>query len=188
MHTTPPTLLERVRQVSDESAWGRLVDLYTPLLFGWARRCGESEHDAAELVQEVFVALLQTLPDFQYDQRRGRFRNWLHTLLVNKLRTGKRRNALHVNALEQLQPQQEEPDHVAVFEEAEYQQLLYRRALELLERDFAPSTWKAFWETAVEDRPAASVARELGTTENAVYAARFRVLRRLRQELAGLVD
>jgi DNA-directed RNA polymerase specialized sigma24 family protein len=56
MHTTPPTLLERVRDTLDDKAWGRLVELYTPLLFAWARRCGASEHDAADLVREVFVA------------------------------------------------------------------------------------------------------------------------------------
>ena len=101
MHTTLPTLLERVRHANDESAWQRLVDLYTPLLFGWARRCGESVHDAADLVQEVFVALVQTLPTFQYD-RNGRFRHWLRTLLLNKLRDRKRRAVLAQKSLAQL--------------------------------------------------------------------------------------
>jgi hypothetical protein len=32
------------------------------------------------------------------------------------------------------------------------------------------------------------VGRELGISENAVYIARCRVLRRLRQELAGLLE
>jgi RNA polymerase sigma-70 factor (ECF subfamily) len=188
MHTTPPTLLERVREAGDDAAWGRLVDLYTPLLFAWARRSGASEHDAADLVQEVFVALLQTLPTFAYDQRRGRFRNWLHTLLLNKLRDRKRRQARLDKALQQVPPQTETPDLTVVFEEAEYQQELYRRALQVLQNDFTQPTWRAFWETVVQDRPTADVARELGATENAIYAARFRVLRRLRQELQGLIE
>jgi RNA polymerase sigma-70 factor (ECF subfamily) len=178
-----------VRRVADQAAWNRLVELYTPLLLTWARRWGASEHDAADIVQEAFVTLLQTLPGFQYDQRRGRFRNWLHTLLLNKLRTRKREQARQGRALENAPGRAApEPDPATVFEEEEYRQLVYRRALELLERDFTPSTWKAFWQTVVEDRPAATVARELALTENAVYAARFRVLRRLRAELAGLVD
>ena len=80
------------------------------------------------------------------------------------------------------------PDPATVFWEAEYQLELYRRALQLLQNDFAPATWRAFWETVVQGRPTADVARELGTTENAIYAGRFRVLRRLRQELTGLVE
>jgi RNA polymerase sigma-70 factor (ECF subfamily) len=73
MHTTPPTLLDRLREAGDESAWSRLVELYTPLMYTWARRCGESAEDAADLIQEVFVALVQTLPSFEH-RRTGAFR------------------------------------------------------------------------------------------------------------------
>lgn len=188
MHTTPPTLLERLRGTPDETAWRRLVQLYTPLLFYWARRSGESEHDAADLVQEVFVVLLQTLPTFEYDHQSGHFRGWLRTLMVNKLRDRKRREARLEKALAQRQPDSEPPDDAEAFGEREYQQELSRRALRLMQTDFEPATWKACWETVVQGRPAHEVARELGITENAVYIARCRVLRRLRQELRGLVE
>ncbi len=176
------------RQPHDEAAWRRLVALYTPLLLSWARRHGVSEHDAADLVQEVFVALIQTLPTFQYDRRRGQFRNWLRTLLLNKLRDRKRRTAREEKALEQLVAEAEAADGATAFWEDVYRQELYRRALQLLQNDFAPATWKAFWETVVQGRPAADVARELETTENAIYAGRFRILRRLRHELTGLIE
>jgi RNA polymerase sigma-70 factor (ECF subfamily) len=57
-----------------------------------------------------------------------------------------------------------------------------------MSRDFQPATWKAFWEQAVEGRPAAEVAAELGLTIGAVYASKFRVLDRLRRELADMLD
>jgi len=62
------------------------------------------------------------------------------------------------------------------------------RALELMRADFQPVTWQACWEFVVRDRPAAEVAAELGITINTVYLAKSRVLRRLREELAGLLD
>jgi RNA polymerase sigma-70 factor (ECF subfamily) len=181
------TLLDRLRQAGDEAAWCRLVDLYTPLLFGWARRCGESEEDAADLIQEVFVTLVQILPSFQYD-RSGRFRHWLRTILLNKLRDRKRRAARLDRALAQLPLESQLPDVAELFWEAEYQQAVARRALCLMQAEFAPATWKACWETVVRGRSPDEVARELGLTENAVYIARSRVLRRLRQELAGLIE
>ncbi len=187
IHTTSPTLLERVRQASDATAWGRLVDLYTPLLFAWARRCGESEHDAADLVQEVFVALVQTLPTFQYD-RNGKFRGWLRALLLNKLRERHRRALRAEKALAQRPQVVELPDVAELFWEVEYRQELARRALQLMQAEFTPPTWKACWETVVQGRSVADVARELGITENAVYISRFRVLGRLREELSGLVE
>jgi RNA polymerase sigma-70 factor, ECF subfamily len=54
-----------------------------------------------------------------------------------------------------------------------------------MQAEFQPATWKACWECAAVGRPAAEVAAELGMTVNAVYLATSRVLRRLRQELAG---
>jgi RNA polymerase sigma-70 factor, ECF subfamily len=188
MDTTPATLLERLRQEPDEKSWSRLVQLYTPLLFFWARRSGETEHDAADLVQDVFVALVQALPTFAYDPSSGKFRNWLRTLLLNKLRDRHRRDARRSEANARHVREGELPDGAEAFWEAEYQKELARRALQLMQEDFAPNTWKACWETVVQGRPADEVARELGISENAVYIARCRVLRRLRQELSGLLD
>ncbi len=58
MNTTPPSLLQQLRSPDDQRAWRRFVDLYTPLLFYWARRVGLQESDAADLVQEVFTVLV----------------------------------------------------------------------------------------------------------------------------------
>jgi RNA polymerase sigma-70 factor (ECF subfamily) len=79
-------------------------------------------------------------------------------------------------------------DDLEALWEAEYQQHLASRALQIMRADFQETTWKACWETAVAGRPAAEVARELGLTVGAVYAAKFRVLDRLRHELRGMLD
>jgi RNA polymerase sigma-70 factor (ECF subfamily) len=186
--TTSATLLERLQGSPDEAAWRRFIHLYTPLLFYWARRCGENDHDAADLVQEVFVTLVQTLPTFRCDPAAGKFRGWLHTLMLNKLRDRKRRESRLEKAMAHRSHEPEPPDPAAEFSEAEYRQHLARRALRLMQADFTATTWKACWETVVQDRPPDEVGRELGISENAVYIARCRVLRRLRQELSGLIE
>ncbi len=90
MNTTSISLLERLRHPGHAQAWPRLVELYTPLLYYWARRTGLDENDAADLVQEVFAVLVQKLPTFVYDERKS-FRGWLRTILLNKYRDGRRR-------------------------------------------------------------------------------------------------
>ena len=75
------------------------------------------------------------------------------------------------------------PDDLEALWEAEYQQSLAGRALCIMRSDFQETTWKACWEMVVAGRPAAEVAAELGLTVGAVYAAKFRVLERLRREL-----
>lgn len=162
--------------------------LYTPLLYFWARRSGETEHDAADLVQEVFIAILKAIPTFRHDSRGGQFRAWLRTIMMNKLRDRKRREMRGEKALARQAQEPMLPDHVEAFWEAEYHAELARRALKLMQTEFAPATWQACWETVVQGRPTPEVARELGITENAVYVAKCRVIRRLREELSGLVE
>jgi RNA polymerase sigma-70 factor (ECF subfamily) len=90
MLDTSLSLLERLRSPTDQHAWQRFVELYTPLLFSWARRVGLQSHDAADLVQEVLTLLVKKLPEFQYDQGRS-FRGWVHVILRNKCRDWKKK-------------------------------------------------------------------------------------------------
>jgi RNA polymerase sigma-70 factor (ECF subfamily) len=185
---TPASLLERLRQPGQEQAWSRLVELYTPLLYNWARRAGLQPQDAADLVQDVFTILVQKLPEFVYDKQRN-FRGWLRTLLMNRWRDSRRRAAVrpaevgHAD-LDGLAASSSDE----LFEEVEYRRQLVGRALRLIRPEFRELTWKAWSEHGLAGRPAAEVARELGLTEGAVYTAKCRVLRRLRRELEGLLD
>src|SRR5436190_18016074 len=90
MHTTPISLLERLRHSPAPESWRRFADLYTPLLYFWARRLGLQDADAADLVQDLLVKLIRTLPAFNYDRSRS-FRGWLRTVLLNHYRTCARR-------------------------------------------------------------------------------------------------
>jgi RNA polymerase sigma-70 factor (ECF subfamily) len=188
MDSTSVSLLQRLRQPGAHEAWARFVQLYTPLLYHWARRLGLQEPDAADLVQDVFTTLVQKLPEFTYDRRRS-FRSWLHTVFRNKWHEAGRRPAPPRPCPEPGGlPGACSPDNVAEFGEAEFQHHLMMRALQMMQADFQPQTWKACWEHVVCDRPAGDVAKELNMTVNAVYLATSRVLRRLRQELEGLLD
>ncbi len=188
MTQTPESLLERLRQPNPQEAWERLVLLYTPLIFSWARQVGLNEVDASDLVQDVFVTLLQTLPTFDYDRSKS-FRRWLRTVTLNKWREQRRRRERSpVRDGLSVEEDQLPAEELEQFWEVEYRQQLAGRALAVMSRDFQPATWKAFWEQVVEGRPAADAAAELGLSVGAAYAAKFRVLDRLRQEMAGLLD
>jgi RNA polymerase sigma-70 factor (ECF subfamily) len=187
MDKTPASLLERLR-CPDEGAWPRFVDLYTPLLYYWACRMGLQAADAADLVQEVFTILLQKLPEFRYDKNKS-FRSWLRTVTMNRWHDNRRRKAA---ALREGSPARLEdvatPDDAEALWEKEYRDYLVGRAAEVMKTEFQPATWQAFWSLAVEGKPGAEVAAELGLSIDAVYAAKSRVLRRLRQELDGMLD
>jgi RNA polymerase sigma-70 factor, ECF subfamily len=186
MTSTSASLLERLSGGNDSVAWGRFVDLYTPLLHRWCQRLGLNDTDAADFIQDVFVILVDQLPRFRYDPSQS-FRAWLKTVLMNVWRK-------HYRKSSRLPVGNGHPDLVAdsdagqLVDEADHCEFLVRRAMQIARADFEESTWKACWEFVVNDRPAAEVAAELNTSVNAVYLAKSRVLRHLRTELAGLLD
>jgi RNA polymerase sigma-70 factor, ECF subfamily len=184
MNTTSVSLLERLRQPGEPDAWRRFVHLYTPLLFHWARDVGLNDNDAADLVQDVLLLLMKKLPEFAYDPGRS-FRGWLRTLTINKWREHHRRKSAPAAGEVADLP---DPHADNAFAETEYREHLVSRALQLMQSEFETTTWKACWEFVVSGRPADEIARELGVSVAVVYSAKYRVLRRLRQELDGLLD
>lgn len=183
MLTTHLTLLERLRSSGDESAWVRFVDLYTPLLHRWASRQQLQPNDADDVIQDLMLLLHRKLPEFRYDPAQS-FRAWLRTVFLNKCREIARRRQLPTSTggIDQLPLPASDADDV------EDRRILLHRGLELIKGEFSPTSWQAFWEYAIRERPVPEVARELGIAPGSVYTARSRVLARLRLELDRLLD
>jgi RNA polymerase sigma-70 factor (ECF subfamily) len=186
MSTTSLTLLDRLR-TPGHGAWERFVRLYTPLLLDWARLRGFQPADAEDLAQAVLVKLIRLLPAYQ--RRDGEtFRGWLFAVCGNECRDFRQRRATRPlpgdGGLDTVAapPRADDPD------EGEYRRQLVGRGLELVRADFSADVGAAFAGTALDGRGAAEVGAGLGMTANAVYQARYRVLRRLRDELGGLLD
>lgn len=180
--TTPPSLLERLREPADRGAWDRFVKLYAPLIWLWTGRCGVPDADRDDVVQDVFASLAQTMATFTYDPSR-RFRGYLFTV------TRSRANDWHRRAgnTTSLDPDEAaSADAIGELIDAEYHRYLLGRAVEVMKAEFEERTWTAFWENVYKERPAAEVAAELGMTVGAVHQASSRVSRRLRRELEGL--
>jgi RNA polymerase sigma-70 factor (ECF subfamily) len=184
---TPPSLLERLRVPGDPQGWPRFVQLYTPLLYFWARGAGLQEADASDLVQGVLVQLFQVLPEFA-DDRRQSFRSWLCTVTLNKWRERLRRRAPAAGANSPALAEVPGLDPLGELEETEYRSHLVQQALLALQDEFPVTTWKAYQQYVIAGRPVEEVAAALGVGVGTVYAAKSRVLARLRRELNGLLD
>lgn len=187
MDTTSLTLLQRVRSQVDQPAWERFVALYQPLLLAWAGKAGLQEAEALDLVQDVLLKLTAELPRFTYDPQRKNFRGWLKTITIRACRD-RQRQQRPTGGGDSVLAYQVDESHLEQLWEREHQTQLVSHALRIMQADFEPKTWQACWETTVNERPAKEVAAELGMSEPAVYMAKSRVLRRLREELRELLD
>jgi len=182
---TRPSLLVRIRDARDEQAWRQFVEIYAPLVDHYGRKHGLQPADAADLAQEVLQVVASVAGRFEYDPQRGSFRGWLFTVTRNKLRrllARQRRQprATGDSGVRGLLEQQPSPESDEADWNREHQRRVFSWAARRIRGSFRDSTWKAFWQTAVEDRPAQAVAEELGVTIGAVYIAKSRVLARLR--------
>lgn len=190
---TSVSLLERLRDHPAGADWQRLDRLYRPLIHQWLLRDPSLGAEAEDLVQEVMSVLVRELIRFEW-QRPGSFRSWLRTVTLNRLKHFWRsRQARPVplgdGSAESPLSQLEDPASALSLQwDREHDQHVMRRLLELIEPDFAPTTWQAFRRVVLDGRKPNETAAELGLSVNAVLLAKSRVLKRLRHEGQGLLD
>ncbi len=190
--TTRPSLLIRIRDMQDAEAWQQFVRLYAPLVYGFARKRGLQDADAADLTQEVLRTVTVTAERLDYDPERGSFRGWLFTVVRNRVLNflaGQRRHwqgsgdtGLHTLLTEQAAPEQEE----AALWNQEYEQRLFVQAVTQVRDLFQDSSWQAFWQTAMQSKKPKAVAEALGMSIAAVYKAKSRVMAQLKRQVQQL--
>ncbi len=193
--STSTSLVERVK-TQDPEAWRRLVKLYGPVVYRWCRRAGLGADDAADVCQDVFLAVAANMTNFRRDRPRDSFRGWLWTICRSKImdhfRHGQREAQAEggTDAQQQLAQIPDSPPDLSSATDSfggdEHE--LELRSLELLRSEFEDRTWQAFWRMAIDGHAAAEIAEDWGMTRKAVRQAKYRVLRRLRLELDGLVE
>jgi RNA polymerase sigma-70 factor (ECF subfamily) len=196
MAEIPPTrasLLVRLRDPRDESAWREFIGLYAPLIYGYLRKQGLQDADAADLSQDVLTAVAGAIGRLEYDPQRGAFRNWLFTVVRRKLLNWRRGeshrprvgdSALGDNFLEQCPA----GDQMDAEWETEWERSRFAWACEHVRADVTDTTWQAFWRTAMDGQPSKKVAADLGLTVTAIYVARSRILARLKDLIQSVAE
>lgn len=163
-----------------------------PVIFRIAKARGLQDADAHDVSQKVLVRVAQSVKNWSPDRQRGSFGAWLGTiarnLLVDFLRSPQNHHQTAGGSdIERLLDQSAEQtgaDHDCQnLIDAQLQQQLFIWAAEKVESSVQPSTWSAFWRTAVQNHCVASVAQDLDMSTGAIYVARSRVIARIRKTI-----
>jgi RNA polymerase sigma-70 factor (ECF subfamily) len=186
--TTSTSLLDLLR-ASDEDGWRQFTELYGPLIYSWCRFSKLGPEDSADIMQDVFRAVLVHAAEFRKDAKVGSFRGWLWTITRNKvrdhykIRAGKAQatggSSVHRRLLDQPDDQVSDSSHSSLPGTAG----LAFRVLKIIQSEVKESTFSAFWRTTIDGVHPSVVAEELQIPVHSVWQARSRVLRRARQLL-----
>lgn len=183
--STHPSLLVRLRDHSDSSAWSSFVEVYTPLIYDFCRTRGLSAADAGDIAQEVLLRVAKGIRSFNYDRQKGLFRDWLARIVLNEIR----RSATKTKGTP-MPVDTTELDSASIKDDWDerFQQHAFRVALERAKTHFTEDTWLLFEMSWMQNKPVGEVAEKAGVSLQQIYVARSRVLNRLRVEVAAIVD
>lgn len=180
---TRHSLLLRLREADDETAWTTFVQIYERAIYGFARRRGLQDSDARDVAQQVLLAVHGQIADWDANPTKGSFRGWLFqvtsNLTMKKLRS-KRRQMLELtpDATADLAVSGDTESTVFLLE---YRRQVFLWAANTIQDRFQPTTWLAFVRTGVQGESGAKVASDLNMSIGAVYAAKCRVMAQLRE-------
>ena len=183
----------RLRDRNDDDAWKQFIDLYGQTIFQFVRRRGLQDADAADLVQEVFRRVGNSVGRLEYEKQKGGFRAWLFTITRNCLNTFFKKQKRVVPSLNdsnaaRLGQMPDQHDDLNESWEQEFQRQIMAQAIQKLKPTLESNTWAAFEMTAIENRPIDNVCDALDMSRGAIYVARSRVTKKLRDEVKRLVE
>lgn len=191
--STSTSLLKRIVE-GDQEAWVRFVGIYGGFIYARCRWAGVVPEDAADLVQDVLRRVASSIGTLRRDEPGQGLRPWLQTISKNVINDHFRRiqreretighEAIHVVLHEFPSPWDQESNS---WVETPDVVLVLRQAMESIKIDYETTTWQAFWRTVVDGEPTAEVARDLGLSRGTVRQARYKILKRMREELKGLM-
>jgi RNA polymerase sigma-70 factor (ECF subfamily) len=178
---TSAAMLEQMRDPNNPEAWTRFFSRYEKIVRNWCHKCGLQEADAEDVTQKIMLILLDEMPEFVYDQTKGRFRDWLRLVTRHACyrflewdESRKYRPILDdVQARDDLDRSLEHQARIDVL----------HAALEEVQRRVSPRDWMIFRRLSFEGRSGGELACELGMTVAAVFKAASRVRKRVVEQV-----
>lgn len=188
---TRESLLLQIRSPANREAWDQFVVIYRPVVYRLARQKGMQDADAQDLAQQVLMAVASAIGNWEKSNERGRFRHWLRRVARNAILNALTRrpddraagsSSVHELIIEHADVGQESDTQI----ELEYRRELYLQAAKTVRQEVDPGTWRAFEMTVIENRSIDETALELEKPIGSIYAARSRIMRRLRKLIQEL--
>lgn len=180
------SLIARLARPEDVETWEHFVRTYEGAIIRYCRTRGLQDADASEVAQEVFVVVHKEAENWKPSGRVGSFRAWLFEIARRAcLASMRKRNRETVGVDSEILS---EPCSVsdANAHDEEWQRWAFCAAAQHVQLEVKPETWRAFWQTAIENQTPQQVADNLNISIGSVYTAKCRVMARIRKQINEL--
>jgi RNA polymerase sigma-70 factor (ECF subfamily) len=195
---TRASLIERLRDVEDQTAWQRFFDTYRRLIHGIALRAGLTDAEAQDVLQETVISVAKHLPGFQYDPDVCSFRTWMLRLTRWRIIDQFRKRLPSTVSIDY--PFDDDatagalmervcglkPTDLEIVWQGEWEKAVLQAALERLRPRLTPEQYQMFDLYGLRQMPVSEVARFLGTTVMRVYMTKFRITKLLKREVESI--
>jgi RNA polymerase sigma-70 factor (ECF subfamily) len=185
---TPLSLLDRLQGHEKEEAWTQFRTLYDPLIRRWVGRLVSRADSVDDITQEVLKALVEGLPGFRHNRRKGAFRAWLRSITIHRVRRHWRDQHPTVKQLSDARDLEDPRSELSRLWDSEHDRHVVRTLLEKVRPEFDDKTWDIFRRLVFGGSSPREVATDLNCSLNVVYMAKSLVLKRLRLEGEGLIE
>lgn len=188
--STHTTLLTRLADGADTGAWDDFCARYGELIRSYARRQGLQPADCDDCLQDVLVKLTRSLPQFEYDPAKGKFRSYLKTIVQRAVydRYQRKDGARATLNVEDIGGSSALCADAEQAWEIEWRQFHVRTAMRDIETEFSIRSLRAFEAYAINGNPAESVAQEVGISVDKVYQSKSRIMKRLGEVIARQIE
>jgi RNA polymerase sigma-70 factor (ECF subfamily) len=189
---TTSTILHDLRDLGNESAWGRFVERFRRPVVSFARGIGVPAADSEDVAQETLLAFARAYQDGKYDRAKGSLSAWLFGIAYRQalmqLRRERRREPLLPPSADSRPPGDDVPDErfATTHWEVTWEEFVFQECYRRVREELSDETRRAFERVVLDDASPERAAADLGISVKAVYNAKHRVLKRLREVRAEL--
>ncbi len=177
---TRQTLILKVKNQYDEASWKDFTDYYGAYIYAIFQKLGVNPSDIADLQQTALLSLWKSLPNFDYDPEKGRFRSWLSQIV--------RRNAYAYFKTKSDKEYIDEPtvdSEIEKIAEREWKLHIAKLAWSNVKNEFSESVQHIFTALTQGEAPD-RIAEQTGVSRGTVYVYKERVQNALRREVRRL--
>ena len=190
---TRASLLVQLKNDNDNESWQQFVTIYRPIIYRIATRRGLQDADAQDLTQQILVSISQSIQRWEKKDESVRFRHWLRRVaknaIINAMTRKPKDQAAGGSVLNHALNEHSESEENMIREiELEHRREVFFNAASLMKNEVEESTWQVFQLSVVDNLPIPEVAKQVNKSVAATYAARGRVMSRLRQIVSDLED